>query len=563
MKALILAAGFGTRLLPHTRTLPKPLFTINNHPVLDRVIGQLKDVGCSQIFINTHHLSDKIRDFISAHPEQQAIELVHEPVILDTGGAIANLKDQLSDDDFILVNADIVWDLDLAAVIQAHKSSGALATLVVHDFYKFNKLLVNHENQILDFDQSPDKGLAFTGIQVLNPKIFDHMDQARIFSSVDLYKSLCPSGKVYACTVKDHYWTDIGTPKTYEETSRQCMAAKIFNLPYSVINKIKICPLAGDGSDRNWFRAVYRDQSLVLSDHGITENQPENLAQVVAFVAIGQHLNRLNLQVPKILGNDRISGQVALEDLGDTHLANMIKGKDEPTLLFWYQQVIDGLVRFSREGIREFNPEWTCQTPTYSKSLILDMECRYFLEAFIKGYLGKDVSWQDYEAAFIHIADNALIHGVSGLMHRDMQSKNIMVHKNRVWFIDFQSARQGPIQYDLASLLIDPYVTLAPKIQEKLMTYALSRLKINAKSQKAEFVHSFKYCCLTRNLQILGAFGFLTRNKNKPGFESHIPAALTGLKGRLEAMDSKALNPLTRLVNQIIRSEYENHPCND
>ncbi len=565
MKALVLAAGFGTRLAPYTHTLPKPLFTINNKTVLDLAISKLVGCGCEKVFINTHHLGDKIVDFLLPHPEKERLELVHEPAILDTGGAIANIKASLIDNDFLVINADIVCDIDLKQVVAAHKRTNALATLVVHDYPRFNKLKVEkdtektNQGQVVHFEEPSESGLAFTGIQVLSPAIFQHMPGTPVFSSIDVYKALCSTGRIQAFIAKDLYWSDIGTPESYQETSRQCLAGKIFKLPSSRLNEINISPIAGDGSDRLWFRAIHGQNSLVISDHGIclpetktpaapTGTQPDNLSQLKAFTAIGSHLNSLDIAVPKVMGHDTLSGQVALEDLGNTHLADLAKGKDEDTIIPFYKKVIDALINFSQKGKDGFNEDWTCQTRTYSKSLILNLECRYFLNAFVKGYLGKGAHWEALEPAFSYIADQALVHGFKGLMHRDCQSKNIMIHREKVWFIDFQSARTGPLQYDLASLLIDPYVTLQDNIQARLLDYALSILNLPVADQ-ARFRHSYEFCCLTRNLQMLGAFGFLTRVKNKPQFESFIPDALATLKKRLEAMNSEALAPLTQLVS--------------
>lgn len=566
MKALILAAGLGTRLAPYTHALPKPLFTINNRPVLDLAIERLQESGCDKIFINTHHLSGQVKAFVEAH-RFPCLEIVHEPKILDTGGAIANLRDRLCDENFLVVNADIVCDADLNDLVKRHKTNRALATLLVHDCPRFNKLKVEVEDRetgrVIDFDQPPETGLAFTGIQVVSPEIFDHMPDTRVFSSIDVYRKLSPTGRIKAVIAEDLYWQDMGTPTDYMETSRQCLAGKIFSLPPSRFKEMDITPLAGDGSDRGWFRASHGPQSLVISDHGICledpvqgedsplSTQPGNLAQLNAFTAIGPHLNTMGIAVPEILGHDRVSGQVALEDLGNTHLSDLVVQNGTNKSIPLYHQVIDSLIEFSQKGIQGFDLTWTCQTPSYSKSLILDMECRYFMNAFVKGYLGLDAPWDKFVQAFSHIADQALSHGYNGLMHRDLQSKNIMISKDRVWFIDFQSARKGPLQYDLASLLIDPYVKLPQRVQDELLEFTMDRLGLTSAQTKKEFKLSYNHCCITRNLQMLGAFGFLTRVKNKSGFEAFIPLAMAGLKTRLTTIENKILAPLAGFVNRL------------
>jgi len=562
VKALILAAGFGTRLLPYTQHLPKPLFTINGRPILDYAVKSLLDAGCTKIFINAHHLADAIKCFVDNHWSKNLLEMVFEPVLLDTGGAIANLGSQLADDDFFVVNADVICDFDLSHLMACHKASDALATLLVHDCYRFNTLCVDQTTPgagiVRHFSQAPESGLAFTGIQAISPGIFEYMPPEKIFSSIDVYKKLCGVQKVSALKAKQFYWRDMGTPRDYQQTSRECLAGKIFDIALSRIHEVEIQALSGDGSDRLWFRARHKEKSLILSDHGICMDMPpcntqcnNGPAQLNAFVKIGNHLTDKGVAVPKILGHDTISGQVAVADLGNTHLADHIRGMDEKQIITGYKRVIDALIDFSFKGIEDFDTAWTCQTPSYSKQMILDLECRYFMQAFVNEYLGRKEQFKTFAQQFSHIADNARIGAMNGLMHRDCQSKNIMIHGGRPWFIDFQSARQGPFQYDLASLLIDPYVTLTRVVQDQLLNFALEKIGLNVSCNKDAFMHSFRYCCVSRNLQMLGAFGFLTRIKNKTQFKKYIPAALNGLECRLKNLNNPELDDLTHFAQSL------------
>jgi NDP-sugar pyrophosphorylase family protein len=555
MKALILAAGLGTRLLPYTQQLPKPLFTINGRPMLDYAVNNLLDAGCTQIFINAHHLAQGIADFVDMHPSKASLEVVFEPVILDTGGAIANLGGQLADDDFFVVNADVLCDFDLSDLMACHKASGALATLLVHDCPRFNTLCVDQTDSgpgiVRHFSQPPESGLAFTGIQAISPGIFEYMPPENVFSTIDVYKKLCELEKIFALKATQFYWQDMGTPQDYQRTSREYLAGRIFGIAPSQIHEIDIRAIAGDGSDRLWFRARHQEKTLILSDHGICLDAPRDnngSAQFNAFIKIGTHLADKGLPVPSILGYDTISGQVAVSDLGSTHLADHIRGMEESQIVTQYQRVIDSLIDFSFKGIENFDTAWTCQTPSYSKQMILDLECRYFMQAFVTGYLGRKEKFETFSRQFSHIADNALMHAMNGLMHRDCQSKNIMIHEGQPWFIDFQSARLGPIQYDLASLLIDPYVTLSRAVRDQLLEYALEKIGAKVSVDKNNFTHSFRYCCISRNLQMLGAFGFLTQLKHKHHFEKYIPTALKGLERRLKELNEPGLADLTHFV---------------
>ncbi|MGM0655161.1 MAG: aminoglycoside phosphotransferase family protein, partial [Thermodesulfobacteriota bacterium] len=274
-------------------------------------------------------------------------------------------------------------------------------------------------------------------------------------------------------------------------------------------------------------------------------------AQLHAFINIGKHLANKDIAVPQILGHDAISGQVAVADLGSTHLADHIRGMDEKQIIKWYRRVIDALVDFSFKGIERFDTAWTCQTPSYSKQMILDLECRYFMQAFVNGYLGRKEQFETFTPHFHQIADNALIYAMNGLMHRDCQSKNIMIHDGHPWFIDFQSARPGPIQYDLASLLIDPYVTLSRAVRDQLLNYALEKIGLKVSFDIDAFMHSFRYCCISRTLQMLGAFGFLTRVKNKNQFEKYIPTALKGLECRLKDLNEPGMADFTQFTQSL------------
>jgi NDP-sugar pyrophosphorylase family protein/aminoglycoside/choline kinase family phosphotransferase len=543
MNALVLAAGFGTRLMPYTRTIPKPLFTLGGTPLLKHTIDRLTACGCRRILINTHHLSAQITEFLAGLDAGPDVEIreIHEPEILDTGGAIANVKDLMVDSCFFVINSDVITDIDLTEVWRFHQENGALATLVLHDRKEFNQVTMDKDEWITGF-RSSGQGLAFTGLQVLSPDIYHHLPEEPIFSSIDWYSRLCPAKRIKAYVANDLFWEDIGSIDVYSRTARLWISAHALDVP---VKGIEIQALPGDGSDRTWFRAGSKPdisaRSVIVCDHGICLPGSVARSQLDAFVNIGSHLHERAVPVPRILAHDALAGVVAIQDLGNTHLADRVKQMPEPAdFLHIYQKVIDRLILFSQKGADGFDLSWTCQTPYYSKSLILEKECRYFMENFIQGYLGKQISFDALADEFDFIAGQALAHGMEGLMHRDCQSRNIMIEDNEPFFIDFQSARLGPIQYDLASLLVDPYVRLPESVQTALLAYAMDRLNLASAESRQRFVQSYDYCTLTRNLQILGAFAYLSRVKGKQGFEIHIPAAVASLKrwGQTRAPDT-------------------------
>ena len=559
MKALILAAGFGTRLRPYTNHTPKPLFSIGGRPLLDIIIGNLQKAGCEAVIINTHHLHQQIEAFVAARSYSLAVATRYEPQILGTGGAIKNVADFWDHRPFMVINADIVADIDLAAVYRSHCRHHPAATLVLCDDPVFNSVAVKQNKWITGFgdqsqisEQPAERLLTFTGIQVLEPRVLDYIPPNTTSSSIDAFKKILANDeKLQAYIAADGKWQDIGTPDRYRQTAYEAALPGAFQkafgkLPDRPVEKNK---LKGDGSERQWYRLKTGRQSLIMADHGIREKR--SLSEVDAFVHIGQHLYRQGVSVPRIYFSDTYCGLVFLDDLGDVSLQQAAGlTPDRPSLIRLYESVIDQLIELSLRGADKFDPAWTYQTARYDQALIVEKECRYFQEAFLKGYLGIRTRFEDLAADFAALAQKALQYSNTGFMHRDMQSRNIMIKNHQVYFIDFQGGRFGPIQYDLASLLIDPYVQLPDTIQAQLLEYCIEALSVTTAVEPAKFRRCFNYCSLTRNLQILGAFAFLSRVKDKHYFEKYIPAALRTLKSNLIAKNQGEFPTLMAVVEK-------------
>ena len=298
---------------------------------------------------------------------------------------------------------------------------------------------------------------------------------------------------------------------------------------------------------------------MIVVDHGIREGPRVDAAD--AFVNIGRHLSDRGIPVPQIYDGDTFSGYVFLEDLGNLDLQTLVQHTDNfEKIIRLYQTVIHLLTDFSMFGAEQFDVSWAYQTLRYSKELILENECRYFVEAFLNTYLELEITYDDFKKEFEYVAENALQHALDGLMHRDFQSLNIMVKDDEFYFIDFQGSRLGPIQYDLASLLIDPYVQLPPDIQAQLLQYGVEKLKTDINLNTDNFRRCYRYCRLTRNLQILGAFGYLSRVKAKSQFEQYIPPAVETLRRNLKKHEQKTLPMLNALMDTIIKHPQIQNP---
>jgi aminoglycoside/choline kinase family phosphotransferase/GTP:adenosylcobinamide-phosphate guanylyltransferase len=573
MKALILAAGLGTRLLPHTRRLPKPLFPISGRPLLALTIDRLKAAGCTEIIINTHHLAHLIENFILGRDHGIPIILRHEQKILGTGGAIRNVKDLLDHQPLIVINADIVSDIDMGALFEGHCRQAKPVTMALHHREPFNLVGVDRLERVVGFTNrgytpSDDHQImAFTGIQILNPKVVDWIPPKRYVDIIDVYNDhLVSAGKVRAAVMHGCRWSDIGTPASYRQAVLEQMIPRAFQAAtgkrpdHHGSLDVSMQPLKGDGSDRRWYRLQRDDHSLILADHGI--HSKNNIGEAGAFIAIGRHLKSKAVGVPRIWAGDPFSGLVFMEDLGHEHLQDSLRrqNQDRFSRRKHYQKIIDALLRLGLEAIHGFDPAWAYQTREYSRGVILEKECRYFMEAFVKGHLQWEFDDKVLMEEFHHLADMILENAIWGLIHRDMQSRNIMVHEGRFHFIDFQGARKGPIQYDLASLLIDPYVGLCETERETLLDDYCTRLfELGKKGPEIERVRvGYRFCAIARNLQILGAFGFLTHVKKKPWFMRYIPAAVATLRENLLAQGVFGFKHLKTLAKRI-----ENTLCSD
>ena len=578
MKALILCAGLGTRLLPHTRHIPKPLFPLDGKPLLDRTIQSLIRAGCRSIMINTHHLHRDIEAFLAARHYPIPVRTCYEPRILGTGGAIHNVRDFWDKDAFMVINGDIVTDMDLKAIYDFHRSHGHPVTLVLHDFPEINTVSVNANQCVIGFDDR-DPGssipalpqesrilparLTFTGIQVIDPQVLKWIPGASSSGSIDFYRNLVRDGMtIRAFIPENRYWKDIGTPRQYQSAVLDLLLPRAFQLafPDEPSGPTTTTRIAGDGSDRLWSRVSSPRHTLVVANHGIHSRRGIR-GECDAFVAIGRHLYDKGISVPRIYQADSFAGLALVEDLGNVHLQSVVlNSRNTGEIFAWYREAVRLLIALSVAGGSGFDPAWTYQTPVYDKALILENECRYFVEAFLNGYLNLDGHVGDLMDEFGALADRALDGAVNGFMHRDFQSRNLMVKNGRLYAIDFQGGRTGPIQYDLASLLIDPYVDLDPHLQDRILEFCIQALSARVFVDRIAFESAYRYCRITRNLQILGAFGFLTRVKGKSGFAAHVPAALRTLNRSLLQLRTAEFPRLTRIAGQALQKiEKEFH----
>lgn len=226
MKAMILAAGLGTRLRPLSLIRPKALVPIGNIPVIDKVIDYLKGYNISEIIVNAHHHHRKIVEHLnSGRPFGIDIQVRVEPEILGTGGGIKNTADFWDTDAFIVINSDILTDINILEAYEVHRLSGCLVTLILHDQPPFNQVQIDSRMNILNFSEDNHSGrLAFTGIHIINPEILNYIPEGVFSNIIDCYRRLIQKDKpVKAHVSEGHKWRDIGTVESYILANKEAL----------------------------------------------------------------------------------------------------------------------------------------------------------------------------------------------------------------------------------------------------------------------------------------------------------------------------------------------------
>ncbi|MFC1866740.1 sugar phosphate nucleotidyltransferase [Thermodesulfobacteriota bacterium] len=222
MKAMILAAGLGTRLRPLTAEKPKALIPVVNRPIISRNIDYLTTHGFDDIIVNTHHHFQQILDYLDGGtPFGVNIDVRVEPEILGTGGGIKNCSDFLDGESFIVINSDILTDISLERAYDNHKRSGSIATLVLHNCEPFNQIRIDNHSRVVDIaSQKGRDRLAFTGIHIMEPDILSHIHKSGYSDIIDCYKGLISAGvPINAYISERHYWHDIGNIESYISAS--------------------------------------------------------------------------------------------------------------------------------------------------------------------------------------------------------------------------------------------------------------------------------------------------------------------------------------------------------
>ena len=292
---------------------------------------------------------------------------------------------------------------------------------------------------------------------------------------------------------------------------------------------VSVLPIEKGGSGRKFWRIHTGGQSLILVRYG--SDRPENKH----YVAIARFLAGVGVRVPVTHFHDESEGLIIMEDAGETDLWSR-RSDPWPLRRALYQRTLDQALILHTQAHRAPGADsLTILQPVFDAALY-----RWEQDYFFEHCLGRHFGLAEKDCAEVrprlHDIAEHLAQQPRCLVHRDFQSQNIILRDGEVCLIDFQGLRPGLAQYDLASLLLDPYVTLTPAEREELLAHYLSGLHGPGRHAAPGFRALYDLCAMQRLMQALGAYGKLGHTDGRTPFLDHIPAALHSLREILPAI---------------------------
>lgn len=238
MKAMVLAAGLGTRLRPLTDARPKALVEINGRTLLEITLARLREFGVREVIVNVHHFADLVVEYLAAKRNfGMRIEVSREDELLDTGGGLKKaawfFREGGNDEPFLLHNVDVISDINLATMVAFHRSRQALATLAVQERRSSRQLLFDDDGLLcgrrferedrteLARQAEPLQALAFCGVHVISPRMLEMMTEDGAFSIIESYVRLAGAGeRIAAFRPNGAHWRDLGTVESLEQAAK-------------------------------------------------------------------------------------------------------------------------------------------------------------------------------------------------------------------------------------------------------------------------------------------------------------------------------------------------------
>lgn len=533
-KAIVLAAGFGTRLRPLTATVPKPLLPVWGETMLGRIVASLRAKGVEDIAVNCHYLAPQIEEWCRENGCRASVETE----ILGTGGAVNPLREWIGGERFYLVNGDIVVDgvenADLEAALDSKPLAGTsniAAALVTEEGPR--TIEIEPESSLVtnwaSFEPGANGTFTYCGFALLEPEILDYVKPDGFSTIIEAYEKAMMEGKfVKAVECDGLLWTDAGTVESYIEVNESGEDNAFGDLPHvKAFGGKDVKFLGARGSDRAFFRC---DKGIVVvyDDAKRGEN--------AKYAAHSRHLAGNGVPVAKVVEENAELKALLMEDAGETDLGKLAaKGGEEK--FGAYVKAVEALAKFGEAEIpanaeKAFGPE------------IWEWERNLFRDFCLKERFGIEMP-EAVEAELKAVAAK-LEAEPKALVHRDCQSTNILFKDGEIKIIDYQGMREGPAVYDLASLLYDPYVKLSAKERE-----ALAALFAERTGRRDAVLTVLPFAAVERLVQALGAYGRLA-SVGQAGFGKHVMPALENL---LAAADEAGLDATGALAEDLIAKE--------
>ena len=587
-KAVVLAAGLGTRLRPLTLVQPKPLLPVWGVPMLERILSMLESWGVEEIAVNAHWQAPKVRQYVQSRKGRAKVTVAEEPEILGTGGVLNPLRYFLGDGPFWLVNGDVVAEgLDPQPIVDAFVRSGSFVACWLSDTQGPRTVEADPEGRVCNWksDVPGDNGTyTYCGCALLSRKVLDYLPPSGFSTIVQAYeKAMMEDAKfVVGVTEPDAFWGDAGTLESYLEIHNALDPDRFEENPNVLFEGVKLvdsadlggCVVTGGlvggafermalvgldqidaprlaaladalgwpradvacgflgarGSDRSFWRFVHGDDRAIAIEYD-DEKRPEN----ARYASHARLLAEAGVPVPRVLADVPSAKALALEDIDGDSLEDRAnrRGAD---LLKLYAPVVKALRVMHEKGTEAALAQDVTLEPPFGPELYA-WERDLFETYCVKERFGYDAMPKDVRTELEDVAAE-LMRQRPVLVHRDFQSSNVLYRADGSFaFIDFQGMRLGAAAYDLASLLYDPYVPLDEKSRASLARlYPVEKLAFGA---------------VQRLVQALGAFGRLA-SVGQPQFGRHVAPALQNL---LAAADEADLDAIGAFAEDLIAKE--------
>ncbi len=612
-RAILLAAGFGSRMGPLSHDLPKPAMPLWGRPLLAHAMHLLADSGVTDFLINLHHLPGEVIAAATAHqPPGTTLTFSYEPHILGTGGALRRAHGFIEETEpFWLMNTDIAAVVDLATIARA-LTPRAIASLWMTSLAgpRTVEIVDDTVRNFRSATPGQPNTATFCGLQLVRPALLDYLPPTPFCSVVEAYEAARADGyEIRASEPAASYWADLGTPERYlsvhgeiwrqaHQRPRGPAAALLGTTPrrriaaarrrgvhidgfaaigasvdlangarlhncvlwdgariakttlaqaivarHTTVHKpatnlllplttaanpqleqaarllhwhgeVTIEVLPGRGSDRAFYRLSHGRTSAIAVIHG--DARPENRR----YATCTRVLTAQGVRVPAILHHAPRARLLVMQDAGRLSLLDRLEtGTTRARRLQLYTRALGEVAKLHATPLtsalkRQLEPVMGPRLLRWEHALFIEhMSPRLALTR------------PQQEALTHELATLArrLAPSPHGLIHRDLQSSNLMLQRQHVILIDYQGMRRGPLLYDVASLLCDPYVELAQSEQEELLAIYC---QLSGQRATAALREQFWIAACQRLVQALGAFGRLSALPPTRRFAAHIaPAA--------------------------------------